>query len=78
MLLKMGVAAVCYDILLGLLLSKMGMAAICYKHFWGLLLYDMCYLLLNGLCYMLHVHVLETPSGPVNAFPEHFTNFLHN
>ena len=38
------------------MLCKMGVAAICYNH---LLASAICYILLNGLCYM----ILETPGG---------------
>ena len=41
--------AICYP--------KQGVAAICYNHFWA---FAICYILLNGLCYML----LHTPWGP--------------
>ena len=37
------------------------MAAICYNHFWA---FAICYILLNGLCYML----LHTPWGALFVF----------
>ena len=37
-------------------IKKQGVAAICYNHFWA---FAICYILLNGLCYML----LHTPWG---------------
>ena len=44
----MFLGAICY--------KKQGVAAMCYNHFWA---FAICYILLNGLCYML----LHTPWG---------------
>ena len=73
MIIKLLLCAICYmhctAIHMGFLLHamhclyvlyaiQMGVAAMCYNHF---LVSAICYVLLNGLCYML----LETPWGPI-------------
>ena len=53
--------AICY--------KKQGVAAMCYNHFWA---FAMCYILLNGLCYML----LHTPWGALTEFKRESEAYL--